>query len=143
METTITTITMLDPCLKLKTLRMTLATHWLGKASSTIRNPNISLPSLLPSSFESSQVAFATSYLQGITFDHYMALLWFDPNSPVLSNWLIFTQEFSSKFGVFDTVVEAEENLFNLQMRNNEQFMTSIMQFEWKAYKPGWYYNAL
>ncbi|KAG5334271.1 hypothetical protein C0989_003590 [Termitomyces sp. Mn162] len=45
---------------------------------------------------ESSQVAFAASYLQGITFDHYPALPWFDPNNPMLSNWLAFTQEFSS-----------------------------------------------
>ncbi|KAG5349354.1 hypothetical protein C0989_004428 [Termitomyces sp. Mn162] len=63
---------------------------------------------------ESSQVAFAASYLQGIAFDHYTALLWFNPKNPVLSNWLAFIQEFSSKFGVFDTIVEAEENLFNL-----------------------------
>ncbi|KAG5718577.1 hypothetical protein E4T56_gene16599 [Termitomyces sp. T112] len=75
---------------------------------------------------ESSQVAFAMSYLQGIAFNHYTALLRFNPNNPVLSNWLAFTQEFSSKFGIFDTVAEAEENLFNLQMRNNECFMTFI-----------------
>ncbi|KAG5334051.1 hypothetical protein C0989_004486 [Termitomyces sp. Mn162] len=63
---------------------------------------------------ESSQVAFAASYLQGIAFDHYTALLQFNPNNPILSNWLAFTQEFSSKFGVFDTIAEAEGNLFNL-----------------------------
>ncbi|KAG6867260.1 hypothetical protein C0993_005142 [Termitomyces sp. T159_Od127] len=33
---------------------------------------------------ENSHVAFAAMYLQGITFDHYTALLQFDPNSPVL-----------------------------------------------------------
>ncbi|KAG5331667.1 hypothetical protein C0989_007602 [Termitomyces sp. Mn162] len=63
---------------------------------------------------------------KGIAFDHYTALLRFDPNNSILSNWLAFTQEFSSKFGVFDTVAEAEENLFNLRMRNNECFMTFI-----------------
>ncbi|KAG6867040.1 hypothetical protein C0993_007289 [Termitomyces sp. T159_Od127] len=72
---------------------------------------------------ESSHVAFAASYLQGITFNHYMALLQFDLNSPVLFNWQAFAQEFSSEFGVFDTVVEAEENLFNLWMCNNKQFI--------------------
>ncbi|KAG5337482.1 hypothetical protein C0989_009540 [Termitomyces sp. Mn162] len=46
---------------------------------------------------ESSRVAFTMSYLQGIAFDHYTALLRFDPNNPVLSNWLAFTQEFSSQ----------------------------------------------
>ncbi|KAG5724661.1 hypothetical protein E4T56_gene3712 [Termitomyces sp. T112] len=75
---------------------------------------------------ESSRVAFAASYLQGIAFDHYTTLLWFDPNNPVLSNWLAFTQEFLSKFGVFDTVAEAEENLFNLRMHDNERFTTFI-----------------
>ncbi|KAG6863329.1 hypothetical protein C0993_011975, partial [Termitomyces sp. T159_Od127] len=84
---------------------------------------------------ESSRVAFAALYLQGIAFDHYTALLRFDPNSPVLSNWQAFAQEFSSKFGVFDTVAEAEENLYNLWMRNDERFTTFIVQFEKEAYK--------
>ncbi|KAG5349576.1 hypothetical protein C0989_002998 [Termitomyces sp. Mn162] len=66
---------------------------------------------------ESSQVAFAASYLQGITFNHYTALLQFDLSNSILSNWLAFTWEFSSKFGVFDTVVE-------------------------EAYKTEWNYNA-
>ncbi|KAG6882454.1 hypothetical protein C0993_010477, partial [Termitomyces sp. T159_Od127] len=92
---------------------------------------------------ESSRVAFAALYLQGIAFDHYTALLRFDPNSPVLSNWQAFAQEFSSKFGVFGTVVEAEENLYNLQMRNNKQFTTFIVRFEKEAYKTSWNCNAL
>ncbi|KAG5332384.1 hypothetical protein C0989_007096, partial [Termitomyces sp. Mn162] len=92
---------------------------------------------------ESSRVAFTASYLQGIAFNHYTALLWFDPNNPVLSNWLAFTQEFLSKFGVFDTVVEAEENLFNLRMCNNERFTTFIVQFEREAYETSWNYNTL
>ncbi|KAG6899477.1 hypothetical protein C0993_009927 [Termitomyces sp. T159_Od127] len=45
---------------------------------------------------ESSWVAFTASYLQGIAFDHYTALLWFNPNSLVLSNWQAFAQEFSN-----------------------------------------------
>ncbi|KAG5333214.1 hypothetical protein C0989_006108, partial [Termitomyces sp. Mn162] len=92
---------------------------------------------------ESSQVAFAASYLQGIAFDHYTMLLWFDSNNSVLSNWLAFTQEFSSKFSVFDTVAEAEENLFNLQMHDNKHFTTFIVWFKQEAYKTGWNYNAL
>ncbi|KAG6882966.1 hypothetical protein C0993_008473, partial [Termitomyces sp. T159_Od127] len=62
---------------------------------------------------------------------------------PVLSDWQAFAQNFLSKFRVFDTVVEAKENLFNLQMCNNEQFTTSIVQFEKEAYETGWNYNAL
>ncbi|KAG6867069.1 hypothetical protein C0993_007100 [Termitomyces sp. T159_Od127] len=92
---------------------------------------------------ESSRVAFAALYLQGIAFDHYTALLRFDPNSPVLSNWQAFAQEFSSKFGVFDTVAEAEENLYNLGMRNDKQFTTFIVRFEKEAYETSWNYNAL
>ncbi|KAG5332147.1 hypothetical protein C0989_007121 [Termitomyces sp. Mn162] len=61
----------------------------------------------------------------------------------MLSNWLAFTQEFSSKFGVFDTVAEAEENLFNLRMCDNKRFTTFIVRFEREAYKTGWNYNAL
>ncbi|KAG6899728.1 hypothetical protein C0993_007458 [Termitomyces sp. T159_Od127] len=75
---------------------------------------------------ESSCVAFTALYLQGIAFDHYMVLLRFDSNSLVLSNWQAFAQEFLSKFGVFDTIAEAKENLLNLQMHNNKQFTTFI-----------------
>ncbi|KAG5347375.1 hypothetical protein C0989_012050 [Termitomyces sp. Mn162] len=92
---------------------------------------------------ESSQVAFTMSYLQGIAFNHYMALLQFDPNNTMLSNWLAFIQKFSSKFIVFDTIAEVEENLFNLWMCNNKHFITFIIQFEWEAYKTGWNYNTL
>ncbi|KAG6875911.1 hypothetical protein C0993_006832 [Termitomyces sp. T159_Od127] len=45
---------------------------------------------------EKSCVAFTASYLQGIAFNHYTALLQFDPNSPILSNWQAFAQEFST-----------------------------------------------
>ncbi|KAG5333950.1 hypothetical protein C0989_004558 [Termitomyces sp. Mn162] len=116
-EITTTTTTMPDPHLGLKIHKTIPTTHWPRRENSTSRSPNPSLA--------------------GITFDHYTALLWFDPNNPVLSNWLAFTQEFSSKFGIFDTVAEAEENLFNLRMRDNECFMTFI------AYETSWNYNTL
>ncbi|KAG5332402.1 hypothetical protein C0989_007064 [Termitomyces sp. Mn162] len=61
----------------------------------------------------------------------------------MLSNWLAFTQEFSSKFGIFDTIVEVEENLFNLQMHDNKCFTTFIVWFEQEAYKTSWNYNTL
>ncbi|KAG6864941.1 hypothetical protein C0993_008423, partial [Termitomyces sp. T159_Od127] len=63
--------------------------------------------------------------------------------TPALLNWQAFAQDFSSKFGIFDTVVEAEENLFNLWMRNNERFTTFIIHFEKEAYETGWNYNTL
>ncbi|KAG6882307.1 hypothetical protein C0993_011137 [Termitomyces sp. T159_Od127] len=68
-------------------------------------------------------------------FNHYTALLWFDLNTLVLSNWQAFAQ--------FDTVAEAKENLFDLQMHNDEWFITLIVHFEKEAYDTGWYYNAL
>ncbi|KAG6867053.1 hypothetical protein C0993_007208 [Termitomyces sp. T159_Od127] len=49
---------------------------------------------------ESSHIAFAASYLQGIAFDYYTVLLQFDPNSPVLSNWQVFAQEFSEAYKI-------------------------------------------
>ncbi|KAG5719759.1 hypothetical protein E4T56_gene18535 [Termitomyces sp. T112] len=134
--TTITT-TMLDPCPELKIHRTIPVTHWPGRCLTMFQ------AKLITFQLESSRVAFAASYLQGIAFDHYTVLLRFDPNNSMLSNWLAFTQEFSSKFGIFDTVVEAEENLFNLRMRDNECFTTFIVWFEWEAYKTGWNYNAL
>ncbi|KAG6892970.1 hypothetical protein C0992_011700 [Termitomyces sp. T32_za158] len=92
---------------------------------------------------DSACIAFATSYLQGIAFDHYTTLLRFEPQNPVLSNWQAFVDEFSSKFGVFDTVAEAEDNLFNLKMRPEERFTTFIIRFEKEAYKTSWNYSVL
>ncbi|KAG5333543.1 hypothetical protein C0989_005494 [Termitomyces sp. Mn162] len=122
--TTITT-TMWDPHPKLKIYRTIPMTHWhkldIQKPKPfTGRDPwkwQIFLTQCLtmfqakPITFqlESSRVAFAMSYLQGIAFNHYTALLQFNPNNPVLSNWLAFTQEFLSKFGIFDTIAEVEE----------------------------------
>ncbi|KAG5726083.1 hypothetical protein E4T56_gene1636 [Termitomyces sp. T112] len=129
MEITTTTTTMPDPHLELKIHRTIPAMHWPGRWRIFLTQC-LTMFQAKPITFqlESSQVAFAASYLQGITFDHYTALLRFDPNNPILSNWLTFTQEFSSKFGVFDTIAEAEENLFNLQMRDNERFTTFIIK---------------
>ncbi|KAG6869680.1 hypothetical protein C0992_002370, partial [Termitomyces sp. T32_za158] len=45
---------------------------------------------------DNARVAFAASYLQGIAFNHYTALLRFEPQSPVLSNWQSFVNEFST-----------------------------------------------
>ncbi|KAG6880721.1 hypothetical protein C0993_004910, partial [Termitomyces sp. T159_Od127] len=67
----------------------------------------------------------------------------FNPNSPAPLNWQAFAQEFSSKFGVFDIVAGAKENLFNLQMYNNKQFTTFIVHFKKEAYKTSWNYTAL
>ncbi|KAG5732669.1 hypothetical protein E4T56_gene16770 [Termitomyces sp. T112] len=140
---TITTTT-LDPCPELKIHRTIPVTHWPGRWQIFLTQC-LTMFQAKPITFqlESSRVAFATSYLQGIAFNHYTVLLRFDPNNPVLSNWLAFTQEFSSKFGIFDTVAEAEETLFNLQMRDNKRFTTFIVWFKWEAYKTGWNYNAL
>ncbi|KAG6875826.1 hypothetical protein C0992_002154, partial [Termitomyces sp. T32_za158] len=92
---------------------------------------------------DSTHVTFAASYLQGIAFDHYTALLQFKPQNPVLSNWQAFANEFSNKFGVFDTMAEAEDNLFNLKMRPEERFTTFIIHFEKEAYETGWNYSTL
>ncbi|KAG6878202.1 hypothetical protein C0992_008491 [Termitomyces sp. T32_za158] len=92
---------------------------------------------------DSTRIAFAASYLQGIAFDHYTALLRFEPQNPVLSNWQAFVDEFSTKFGVFDTMAKAEDNIFNLQMHPEEHFTTFIIRFEKEAYKTGWNYSTL
>ncbi|KAG6875646.1 hypothetical protein C0992_002972 [Termitomyces sp. T32_za158] len=100
-------------------------------------------PKLITFQLDSACVAFAASYLQGIAFDHYTALLWFEPQNPALSNWQSFVDKFSSKFGVFDTVAEAEDNLFNLKMHSEERFTTFIICFKKEAYETGWNYNVL
>ncbi|KAG6887562.1 hypothetical protein C0995_014341 [Termitomyces sp. Mi166 len=93
--------------------------------------------------YNTAQVAFATSYLQGIAMDHYTAILCFNPGHPLFTNWQAFINEFFSKFSMFDTVAEAERKLMFLRMSANKCFTMFIVQFEKEAYKTGWNYNTL
>ncbi|KAG6871078.1 hypothetical protein C0992_011773, partial [Termitomyces sp. T32_za158] len=79
----------------------------------------------------------------GIALDHYTALLRYNPRHPLFSDWQAFVQEFSEKFGVYDTVAEAENNLVNLKMSPDERFTAFLVQFEKEAYKTSWNYHAL
>ncbi|KAG6881798.1 hypothetical protein C0992_000186, partial [Termitomyces sp. T32_za158] len=90
-----------------------------------------------------ARVAFASSYLQGIALNHYTALLRYNPRHPLFSDWQAFVQEFSEKFGVYDTVAEAENNLVNLKMSPDERFTAFLVQFEKEAYETSWNYHAL
>ncbi|KAG6878367.1 hypothetical protein C0992_008223 [Termitomyces sp. T32_za158] len=97
--------------------------------------PCLNLFQAKPVTFQlnSAHVTFTASYLQGIAFNHYTTLLRFEYQNPILSNWQIFVNKFSSKFGVFDTVAEAEDNLFNFRMRSEERFTTFIIHFKKEA----------
>ncbi|KAG6860135.1 hypothetical protein C0995_015318 [Termitomyces sp. Mi166 len=92
---------------------------------------------------DQAQVAFTTSYLQGIALDHYTAILHFNPSHLLFTNWQVFVNKFSSKFGVYDMVAKAERKLMSLRMSTNKHFTMFVVQFEKEAYKTGWNYNAL
>ncbi|KAG6859936.1 hypothetical protein C0995_001720 [Termitomyces sp. Mi166 len=98
-----------------------------------------------PHTFTSDQawVAFAISYLQGIALDHYTAILCFNPDHPLFTNWQAFVNKFSFKFSVFDMVAEAERKLVSLRMRANKHFTVFVVQFKKEAYETSWNYNAL
>ncbi|KAG6887337.1 hypothetical protein C0995_016088 [Termitomyces sp. Mi166 len=83
------------------------------------------------------------SYLQGIVLDHYIAILCFNPGHSLITNWQAFVNKFSSKFGVYNTVAEAERKLASLKMSTDERFTMFVVQFEKEAYETGWNYNAL
>ncbi|KAG6886941.1 hypothetical protein C0995_003059 [Termitomyces sp. Mi166 len=90
-----------------------------------------------------AQVAFTTSYLQGIVLDHYTAILRFNSCHPLFTNWQAFINKFFSKFSVFDMVAEAERKFVSLRMSANKCFTMFVVQFEKEAYETGWNYNAL
>ncbi|KAG6859378.1 hypothetical protein C0995_009124, partial [Termitomyces sp. Mi166 len=75
--------------------------------------------------------------------DYHTAILCFNPGHPLFTNWQVFINEFSSMFGVFDTVAEAARKLVSLRMSTDERFTIFIVQFEKEAYETGWNYNAL
>ncbi|KAG6893365.1 hypothetical protein C0992_010302, partial [Termitomyces sp. T32_za158] len=79
----------------------------------------------------------------GIALDHYTALLRYNLRHPLFSDWQAFVQEFLEKFGVYDTVTEAENNLVNLKMSPDKHFTAFLVQFEKEAYKTSWNYHAL
>ncbi|KAG6889717.1 hypothetical protein C0995_015015 [Termitomyces sp. Mi166 len=89
------------------------------------------------------------SYLQSIALDHYTAILCFNLSHPLFTNWQAFINKFSSKFrvydivGVYDTVAEAEKKLVSFRMSIDKHFTIFVVQFEKKAYKTEWNYNAL
>ncbi|KAG6887341.1 hypothetical protein C0995_015952 [Termitomyces sp. Mi166 len=93
--------------------------------------------------FDQARIVFAMSYLQGIALDHYTAILCFNSSHPLFTNWQVFVNKFSSKFGVFDTVTEAEGKLVSLRMSTDKHFTAFIVQFEKEAYETDWNYNAL
>ncbi|KAG6859563.1 hypothetical protein C0995_007254 [Termitomyces sp. Mi166 len=70
-------------------------------------------------------------------------ILHFNPDHPLFTNWQMFINKFSSKFGVFNTITEAERKLVSLRMSTDKRFTTFVVQFEKEAYKTGWNYNAL
>ncbi|KAG6892870.1 hypothetical protein C0992_012129, partial [Termitomyces sp. T32_za158] len=92
---------------------------------------------------DQARVAFASSYLQGIALKHYTTLLHYNPRHPLFSDWQAFVQELLEKFGVYDTVAEAENNLANLKISPDKRFTAFLVQFEKEAYKTSWNYHAL
>ncbi|KAG6859951.1 hypothetical protein C0995_001350 [Termitomyces sp. Mi166 len=92
---------------------------------------------------DQAQVAFATSYLQGIALDHDTTILCFNPGHPLFTNWQAFINRFSSKFRVSDMVTKAERKLMSLRMSTDKHFTMFVVQFEKEAYGTGWNYNVL
>src|SRR5438046_1962780 len=90
---------------------------------------------------ERAKVNFALSYLKGTALD------WFKPalseDSSILSpewlyDWRIFTDELRSNFGPHDPVGDAENELENLRMRDNQRITKFMVEFNRLSTQTNW-----
>ena len=87
---------------------------------------------------DSAKVTYTLSYLKGTALD------WFEPsltsgnNLSWLSNYSKFVSELRSHFGPFDSEGEAEAELENLRMRDNQRITKYLVEFNRLAARVQW-----
>ena len=81
-----------------------------------------------------AKVSFAASYLKDTALSHYTSLLQHDPANPALIHWDAFVAEFGRMFGIANVMIEAQQAIRRLQMKEREHFNSFIIKFEEHAY---------
>ncbi|KAG6909547.1 hypothetical protein DXG01_016940 [Tephrocybe rancida] len=89
------------------------------------------------------RVAFVASYSKEAALNHYTAHLTYNPNHAMFTDWEAFLCEFSTKFGIPNTRVEAENTLTHLTMKDWERFSMFIIHYEQEAFETSWNERSL
>ena len=77
----------------------------------------------------SDKVTFTLSYLKGTGLDWFEPSLTSSESSPWLDDYSNFVGELKNNFGSHDPKGEAEADLKNLKMRNNQHIMKYLVNF--------------
>src|SRR6266581_5250686 len=103
-----------------------------------------------------AKVIYAQSYLKGMALNWFEPELLLGPNPQFCPHWMDdypeFIQELKSNFGPHDLVGDAKHRLSNLSMKDNQQIMKYIIEFnhyasQVRGYREGalhhYFYNGL
>ena len=91
----------------------------------------------------SDKVIFALSYLKGTTLDWFEPSLTSGKSPPWLDNYSDFVGELKNNFGPHDPEGEAEADLKNLKMRDNQRIVKYLVNFNRLAARVQWGDTAL
>ena len=87
---------------------------------------------------DSDKVTFALSYLKGTVLDWFKLSLTSGESPPWLDNYSDFVRELKNNFGPHDPEGEAEADLENLKMRNNQCIVKYLVDFNRLAAHVQW-----
>ena len=87
---------------------------------------------------DSDKVTFTLSYLKGTTLDWFEPLLTSGESLPWLNDYSDFIGELKNNFGPHDPEGEAEANLENLKMHDNQRIVKYLVDFNHLATHVQW-----
>ena len=88
---------------------------------------------------DESKVTFALSYLRGTALDYFEPALMDSDDAPEwLDDWSSFVRTLRSQFGPLDPTADAEDNIDNLKMRDNQRILKYNVEFNRLAVQTGW-----
>src|SRR5271168_950118 len=88
---------------------------------------------------DESKVTFALSYLRGTALNYFEPALMDSDDAPEwLDDWSPFIRTLRSQFGPLDPTADAEDNIDNLKMQDNQHILKYNVEFNRLAVQTGW-----
>ena len=88
---------------------------------------------------DEAKVTFALFYLHGTALEYFEPSILNTERTPEwLDDWSIFTQTLCTQFGPLDPTADAEENLDNLKMYDNQHILKYNVSFNCLSIQTGW-----
>src|SRR5271169_2943761 len=87
---------------------------------------------------DSSKVTFALTHLRGTALDYFEPLLSAEDPAPWEEDWPEFVRMLRTQFGPIDPTADAEDNIDNLKMKDNQRILKYNVEFNRLAVQTGW-----